>query len=53
MSATKSTLNLMMVIIALALVILRPGALDILGALASGLIVAYMLHLLINRARKP
>jgi hypothetical protein len=41
------------VIIALALVILRAGAVDIAGALASGLLVAYTLHLLINRARKP
>jgi hypothetical protein len=41
------------VIIALTLVILRAGAVDIAGALASGLVVAYTIHLLINRARKP
>jgi hypothetical protein len=41
------------VIIALALVILRAGAVDIFGALASGLVLAYTLHLLISSARKP
>jgi hypothetical protein len=41
------------VVIALTLVILRAGTVDIVGALASGVIVAYTLHLLINRARKP
>jgi hypothetical protein len=40
------------VVIALALVILRAGAVDIFGALISGLVLAYTLHLLINRARK-
>jgi hypothetical protein len=40
------------VMIALALVILRAGAVDVCGALASGLVFAYTLHLLINRARK-
>jgi hypothetical protein len=41
------------VVIALALVILRAGAVDIFGALASGPVLAYTLHLLINSARKP
>lgn len=40
------------VIIALALVLLRSGAVDIFGALASGLVLAYTLHLLINSARR-
>jgi hypothetical protein len=40
------------IIIALALVALRAGAVDIFGALASGPVLAYTLHLLIQSARK-
>jgi len=40
------------VIIALALVILRAGAVDVFGALASGPVLAYTVHLLIQSARK-
>jgi hypothetical protein len=40
------------VVIALALVIFRAGAVDIFGALISGLVLAYIVHLLINSARK-
>jgi hypothetical protein len=41
------------VMIALVLGVLRAGAVDIFGALASGLVLAYILHLLIKSARKP
>jgi hypothetical protein len=40
------------VMIGLALVVLRSGAVDIFGALASGLVLAYTVHLLINSARR-
>ncbi len=40
------------VMIGLALIVLRAGAVDIFGALASGPVLAYTLHLLINSARK-
>ncbi|MBI3652969.1 MAG: CHRD domain-containing protein [Acidobacteria bacterium] len=40
-------------IIALTLVLLRAGAVDSFGALTAGLVLAYTLHLLIHRARKP
>jgi hypothetical protein len=40
------------VIAAAVLVALRAGAVDVMGALASGLIVAFIIHLFIGNARR-
>lgn len=39
-------------VIALALIVLKAGSVDVAGALASGLVVAFVLHLLIGTARR-
>ena len=40
-------------LIAVALLLIRPGIVDSLGSLSAGLLVSYTLHLLVSRARKP